>query len=100
MEITIEHIFTALSSIAAVISVLAGVIAYLYKILNERQQRSEDMLIDRQGATDKKLDECEASHRATHERIISISEDLGRLKGMEAMHDAVLREVRSIKDDS
>jgi len=87
----------AFAAVTSVIGVLSGTVVYLYKILSKRQELSEQRAEQRQEATHKKLDNCEHRHKETTERIISMSEDIGRLKGLEQMHDIVLKEIKGLR---
>ena len=67
---------------------LGAVIAYLYRLQSQAQKRTET-----------KLDKCEVNHAETNDRLIDITKDLGRLTGMNELHQSVMDEIRGIKND-
>ena len=82
MTLDDEHIIAAISALAAIIG-------YLYRLQASAQKRTEA-----------KLDRCEAQHGKTNEKLVEISKDLGRLTGMNELHQSVMDEIRGLKNDA
>lgn len=72
MEIQIEMIVGAITGLVAAI-------VHLYTLQSKNFKKSL-----------KKLDECERKHEEANEKIISLTEKVGRLSGAKDLHDNIV----------
>lgn len=82
---------TIVAALMAAIASLSGAIVYLWRYISDVQKKTES-----------KLEECENAHKASHESMLSLTREVGELKGRQQgvteLAEKVLQEISKTKE--
>ena len=81
------------TQLLAAITALSGVIGFLYRIISKKHADTEGLLLTR-------WEECESKHAATQDKLLSMSSEVGQLKGkIEVLSSDVLKQIHGEGSD-